>query len=92
VRLAAAPGTWVTDMLVAGWLSIWGQVADGLKIDGRGSVQITLPEEYIRGESRVPVSAGAEGVEWPKFLNKYEDEARSSLRALVGDGSSCVIM
>jgi predicted chitinase len=68
------------------------QVADGLKIDGRGSVQITLPEEYIRGESRVAVCAGAEGVEWPKFLSKYEDEARSSLRALVGDGSSCVIM
>jgi hypothetical protein len=79
----------VTDVLVAGWLSFRGQVADGLKIDGRGSVQITLPEEYIRGESRVPISGGAE---WPKFLNKYEDETRNSLRALVGDGSSCAIM
>jgi hypothetical protein len=77
---------------VGGWLMICVQVAEGLKIDGRGSVQITLLGEFIRGEERVPVSASADGAEWPKFLSKYEDEVRSALLALVGDERPCAIM
>ncbi|CEQ40466.1 SPOSA6832_02086, partial [Sporobolomyces salmonicolor] len=53
---------------------------DGLKMRVVGTVGVTLPDEYIRGEERV---REGEGGRWPAFLEAYEAEVREALAELV---------